>query len=216
MLRGVQHSRFDGAHPGPGDVTVKLRSCVAEGDGVSMPSVSHLVTAEQLPGISLPGKSIELIRGALVVREPPSTRHGRVAARLSYLMSDHVYRHQLGAVIQAAGFQIESEPDTVRAPDVAFVSEARVSQIPDTGFARFAPDLACEVVSPNDRPGELLAKAGQWLDAGARLVWLIDPLRAQAVVYRENGDVTLVAADGVVVGDPVLPGLQLALRDVLR
>lgn len=181
-----------------------------------MPSVSHLVTAEELPRLSIPGKSIELVRGALVVREPPSTRHGRVAARLSYLIADHVYRHKLGAVVQDAGFQIESNPDTVRAPDVAFVSEARVDQIPLSGFARFAPDLACEVVSPNDRPGELLAKAGQWLDAGAKLVWVIDPLRAHAVVYRESGDVTLVAADGVLDGDPVLSGLKLALADVFR
>ena len=183
---------------------------------MSMANVSHLVTAEQLPGISVPGKSIELVRGALVLREPPSTRHGRVAARLSYLISDHVHRHKLGAVIQRAGFQIESEPDTVRAPDVAFVSEGRVDQIPPAGFARFAPDLACEVVSPNDRPGELLAKAGQWLDAGAKLVWVIDPLRAHAVVYRENGDVTLVGADGALDGDPVLPGLALTLADVFR
>src|SRR5690348_6672812 len=152
--------------------------------------ISHLVTAEELPGISMPGKSIELVRGALVVHEPPSTRHGRVAARLSYLLADHVYRHQFGEVIQDAGFQIESDPDTVRAPDIAFVSAARVDQIPLTGFARFAPDLAAEVVSPNDRPGELLAKAGQWLDAGARVVWVIDPLRAHAVIYRETGDVT--------------------------
>jgi Uma2 family endonuclease len=127
-----------------------------------------------------------------------------------------VYRHQLGEVIHAAGFQIESDPDTVRAPDIAFVSAARVDQIPLTGFARFAPDLAAEVVSPNDRPGELLAKAGQWLDAGARVVWVIDPLRGHAVVYRETGDVTLVAADGALDGDPVLPGLELRLAEFLR
>ena len=137
--------------------------------------VSHLVTAEELPGISMPGKSIELVRGALVVREPPSTGHGRVAARLSYLIADHVYRHQLGEVIQNAGFQMESNPDTVRAPDIAFVTAGRVDQIPLTGFARFAPDLAAEVVSPNDRPGELLAKVGQWLDAGAKVVWVDRP-----------------------------------------
>ena len=74
-------------------------------------SMAHLVTAEELLGLYLPGKSIELVRGHLVVREPPSTRHGSVAARLAYLLSDHVYRHDLGLVILDAGFKIESDPD---------------------------------------------------------------------------------------------------------
>lgn len=178
-------------------------------------SMTHLVTAEELPGISIPGKSIELVRGVLVVREPPSTRHGRVAARLSYLVSDHVYRHDLGAVIQDAGFKIESDPDTVRAPDVAFVSRSRVDEIPPTGFAMFAPDLAAEVVSPNDRPGELLAKVGQWLDAGTKLVWVVDPVRAEARVYRDDGELAIVRADGRLDGWTVLPGFECALA-VLR
>lgn len=179
-------------------------------------SLGHLVRAEELPGISIPGKSIELVRGVLVVREPPSTRHGRVAARLSYLLCDWVYRHDLGAVIQDAGFEIESDPDTVRAPDVAFVSRSRVDEIPPTGFARFAPDLAVEVISPNDRPGELLAKVGQLLDAGSKLVWVIDPVRARAVVYRENGDVMIVAPDGALDGETVLPGFTCPIADVFR
>ena len=133
-------------------------------------TVSHLVTAEELAGISVPGKAIELVRGALVVQEPPSTHHGRVAARLAYLVSDHVQRHELGVVIQDAGFKIESDPDTVRAPDIAFVGRSRVGEIPSTGFAQFAPDLAAEVVSPNDCIGEMLVKVGQWIDAGSRLV----------------------------------------------
>ena len=178
--------------------------------------MSHLVTAEDLPGISIPGKSIELVRGFLVVREPPSTRHGRVAARMSYLVSEWVYRHDLGAVIQDAGFEIESDPDTVRAPDVAFVSRSRVDEIPATGFARFAPDLAVEVLSPHDRPGELLAKVGQLLDAGSRLVWVIDPLRARAIVYRENGDVSIVGPDGSLDGESVLPGFTCPVAEVFR
>jgi Uma2 family endonuclease len=179
-------------------------------------SMSHLVTAEELPGISIPGKSIELVRGVLVVREPPSTRHGRVAARLSYLISDHVYRHDLGAVIQDAGFKIESGPDTVRAPDVAFVSRTRVDEIPATGFATFAPDLAVEVVSPNDRPGELLAKVGQWLEAGSKFVWVIDPMRAEARVYRDDGELAIIPASRHLVGESVLPGFSCELAEVLR
>jgi Uma2 family endonuclease len=179
-------------------------------------SISHLVTAEELPGISVPGKSIELVRGVLVVREPPSTRHGRVAAWMTHLLLDFVSRHELGAIIQEAGFKIEADPDTVRAPDVAFVSRDRADQIPPTGFARFAPDLAVEVVSPHDRPGELLAKVAQLLDAGSKLVWVIDPLRAKAAIYRENGDIEIIGAEGRLEGEAVLPGFTCALADVLR
>jgi len=179
-------------------------------------SMAHLVTAEELLGLYLPGKSVELVRGHLVVREPPSTRHGSVAARLAYLLSDHVYRHDLGLVILAAGFKIESDPDTVRAPDVAFIDRSRAGQLPATGYARFAPDFAVEVVSPGDRAGELLAKVGQWLEAGTTLVWVIDPARAKASIYRDDGEVTIVAADGRLDGAPVLPAFTCSLADVLH
>ena len=178
--------------------------------------MSHLLTAEELEYVDVPGKVIELVRGQLIVREPPSTRHGMVAATLAYLITDHVRRHRLGVVIQDAGFKIESDPDTVRAPDVAFVTNARFDQIPRTGYAPFAPDLAAEIVSPNDRLGEVLSKVGQWLDAGTRLVWVVDPARAHARVFHENGDITIVGADGSLDGGQVLPGFTCALSEVFR
>jgi Uma2 family endonuclease len=135
---------------------------------------------------------------------------------MAYLLSDHVYRHELGLVILDAGFKIESDPDTVRAPDVAFIERSRAGQIPPTGYAQFAPDFAVEVVSPGDRAGELLAKVGQWLDAGTTLVWVIDPARQQATLYRDDGEVTIVAADGRLDGAPVLPGFTCSLAEVLQ
>jgi Uma2 family endonuclease len=179
-------------------------------------SVTQLLTAEELERVKIPGKVTELVRGRLIVREPPGTYHGAVAARLTYVLSDYVHRRELGIVIQDAGFKIESDPDTVRAPDVAFVARARAAEIPDAGYAPLAPDLAAEVLSPNDRPGEVLAKVGQWLEAGTQLVWVIDPARRQAQVYRMNGDVTLVGPDGRLGGEDVLPGFSCALTDVLR
>jgi len=180
-------------------------------------SISQLVTAEELPRLHVPGKTEELVRGHLVVREPPGTRHGAVAARLTYLIADHVYRHDLGVMCsQDTGFKIESNPDTVRAPDVAFVSHARAGQIPARGYAPFAPDLVVEIVSPDDRPGEGLAKVGQWLDAGVTLVWVIDPLRREARAYGSDGALTLVSAEGELRGEPVLPGFVFTLADALR
>lgn len=179
-------------------------------------SMAHLLTAEELLGLYLPGKSAELVRGHLVVREPPSTRHGSVSARVTYLLADHVYRHQLGVVVaQDTGFKIESDPDTVRAPDVAFVDRTRASLIPATGYAPLAPDFVVEVVSPGDRPGELLATVGQWLDAGTKVVWVIDPARVTASIYRHDGEVTTVAADGRLDAAPALPAFTCSLIDVL-
>ena len=179
--------------------------------------MAHLLTAEDLEMVEVPGKVTELLRGRLVVREPPGARHGSVAARLTYLLGDHVYRHGLGVVFaQDTGFKIESDPDTVRAPDVAFVASLRADQIPETGYATLAPDLAAEIVSPGDRPGELLAKVGLWLDAGTRMVWVIDPARSQARVYRDTGELSIIPADGSLDGEPVVPGFTCALADVLR
>src|SRR3982751_303845 len=180
-------------------------------------STSQLLTAEELSTVALPGKATELVRGHLVVREPPGTRHGSIAARLSYLLADYVYRHELGIVCsQDTGFRIESNPDTVRAPDVAFIDRAHADQIPATGYATFAPDLVVEIVSPDDRTGELLAKAAQWLDAGTRLVWVIDPARAEGRVYRDDGELTIIGAGGSFEGERVLPGFSCALAEVLR
>jgi Uma2 family endonuclease len=180
-------------------------------------SVSHFVTAEELPQLDVPGKVTELVRGRLLVREPPGTRHGSVAARLTYLLADHVYRHELGVVCsQDTGFKLASGPDTVRAPDVAVIGRSRADQIPRRGYAPLAPDLAVEIVSPDDRPGELLAKVADWLDAGSKLVWVIDPLRGVARVYRDDGDVTIIPADGELDGEGVLPGFSCALAEVFR
>ena len=186
---------------------------------MSMPaeSTSHLVTAEELPRFDVPGKVTELLRGRLIVREPPSTRHGSVAARLTYILGHFVYPNELGVVCaQDTGFKIQSDPDTVRAPDAAFVDRQRAGEIPATGYAPFAPDLAVEIVSPGDRPGEVLAKVGQWLEAGSKLVWVIDPQRTQASVYRDNGDVTIVGPDDYLDAEPVLRGFSSALADVFR
>jgi Uma2 family endonuclease len=166
--------------------------------------------------MSLPGKSVELVRGRLVVREPPSTKHGRIQANLTYFLGAFVRAHALGAVIGGAGFKIEEGPDTVRAPDVAFVSNARAGDIPNRSYAAFAPELVAEIVSPNDRAGEVLAKVADWLEASVRLVWVIDPQRDEARVHRADGSLGLIGSDGSLDGEDVLPGFRVSLADVLR
>jgi Uma2 family endonuclease len=148
----------------------------------------------------------------MIVREPPGYRHGRVAARLAKILMDHVDERVLGDVLAAeTGFKLASDPDTVRAPDVAFVRGDRVPDPPPAGFAAFAPDLAVEVLSPNDRPGEVLAKVADWLNAGSALVWVVDPARRFARVYRADGSEAVVSGDGTLDGEDVLPGFACPL-----
>jgi Uma2 family endonuclease len=182
-----------------------------------MPVNKGLMTADELLVLELPGKSTELVRGILVVREPPSTYHGRVQSTLNVLVGSYVRSHQLGAVFgQDTGFKIQSDPDTVRAPDLAFVHRDRVGQIARRGYAALAPDLVAEILSPDDRPGEVLAKVGGWLDAGVVLVWVIDPDRRTAHVYRSDGSVTTVAANGDLDGENVLPGFSCRLTELFE
>ena len=171
-----------------------------------------LMTAEELLMLDLPGKSTELVRGRLVVREPPSTYHGRVQGSLHVLMGAFVRSHDLGAVFgQDTGFKIRSDPDTVRAPDLAFVRRDRLGQIAPHGYAALAPDFVAEILSPDDRPGEVLTKVGEWLEAGVLLVWVVDPFRKTAGVFRSDGSVTTVDAGGDFDGGNVLPGFSCRL-----
>lgn len=180
-----------------------------------MPSYA-LMTADELLDVEIPGKWTELVRGHLIVSEPPGTWHGNVSGRIAYLVGDFVYRKKLGEVCgQDTGFKIASNPDTVRAPDLAYLSNERARKMGRRGYASVAPDLVVEVVSPGDRPGEVLAKVGDWLDAGVRLVWVIDSARNVAHVHRPDGTLTVVGMDGSLDGEHVLPGFTCPLADVL-
>lgn len=165
--------------------------------------------------MSLPGKQVELVRGRLVVREPPGTWHGVIAANLTAQLSNFVRPRSLGVVCaQDTGFKIASDPDTVRAPDVAFIGRDRVSLIPRRGYAELAPDLVAEVLSPDDSLSEVLAKVADWFAGGTKLVWLVDPRRSQVHVYRQDGRISLLRESDSLDGEDVVPGFSCPLPDV--
>lgn len=177
----------------------------------------ELITAEELFHSSFPDKRVELVRGELVVREPPGFRHGAVTARLTGALMNHVAAGDLGQVLAGdAGFTLSRNPDTVRGPDVAFIERNRVPHPVPSAYAEIAPDLAVEILSPSDRSGETLAKVADWLNAGTRLVWVIDPVRRQARVYRPDGTLSTVEAEGTLDGEAVLPGFTCPLESVLK
>lgn len=181
-----------------------------------MPSdrASALMSAGELELIDVPGKCTELVRGRLIVREPPGFYHGQIVMALGVALGNFIAGKNLGVLVTESGFHIEFDPDTVRSPDLAFVSRERLSERKVHGFAKLAPDLVVEVISPNDRRGEVLSKVGDWLDAGVKLVWLIDPRREEAHVHRADGSLRVVPASGALDAEDVLPGFSHPLADV--
>jgi Uma2 family endonuclease len=173
------------------------------------------MTAEELFELPDDGMRHELVEGELRTMTPAGFEHGRVALRLGAQILRHVEAQSLGAVLAAeTGFVLRRDPDTVRAPDVAFVAADRLP-VTGRGFAELAPDLVVEVVSPSDRASEVAAKAAMWLDAGVRLVWVVDPQARLAAVHHPGGLVTVLREDGVLDGEDVLPGFRLPLAPLL-
>jgi Uma2 family endonuclease len=172
-----------------------------------------ITTAEQLLRAGDIGRC-ELIRGKLHMMIPPGFLHGRITMKLSGPILSHVEAHGLGTVVAAeTGFLLARDPDTVRAPDIAFVRAARLPG-PERGYFPGAPDLAVEVLSPDDRPGYVRDKVAEWLEAGARAVWVVDP-REQTVAVHEPGRAPSVLGEADTVrGGDVLPGFALAVRDI--
>ena len=169
-----------------------------------------LVTAEELLDMPDDGLRRELVDGVVRTMAPAGAMHGRTGASLLRLVANHVEDNGLGAVFTAeTGFRISRDPDTVRAPDVAFVRAGRVAEADVPGFPDIPPDLVAEVVSPGDRATEVTA-ALAWLDAGVRLVWLVDrPTRS--VTVHSPGATRVLRDDDVLDGGDVLPGFALPL-----
>ena len=176
-----------------------------------------LMTAEELLRVQPPNKSTELVRGRMIVREPTNTNHGRVQSTLNVLVGSFVRAHKLGAVFgQDTGFKIASNPDTVLAPDLAFVTRERVHLILPRGYSPLAPDLIAEILSPGDSRREVLAKIEEWLQAGVTLAWLIDPESRTAEVFRSSGVNASIGAGGVLDGESLLPGFSCALAELFE
>jgi Uma2 family endonuclease len=173
-------------------------------------------TAEEL--LRLPtgeGKRYELIEGRLHVMSAAGFEHGRVALTAGRLLGNHVSATGSGLTLSAeTGFILEHDPDTVRAPDAAFVSKARTEAVGTTfGFwPGGAPDLAIEVVSPEDSRRYVREKALNWLDAGASAVLVLHPRTRSATVYRPGGDVQS-HSDGTIDLSDAVPGWRVAVAD---
>jgi len=151
------------------------------------------------------------------VMSPAGGLHGATVGNVTGPLAVFVKQHRLGNVFGAeTGFHIGHDPDTVRAPDVAFVRAARVGHGVPRGFFQGPPDLAVEVVSPDERIGRVLAKVNQWLDAGCDTVWVIDPDSRTVSVHRKDAEPRVLGESDVLSGGNLLPGFDLSLAEVFE
>jgi len=162
------------------------------------------------------GMRHELVDGELITMVPPGSEHGRVAMRIGVLLTNHVAQTRSGETLAAeTGFILSRDPDTVRAPDAAFVSRERFVAIGSTpNYWPEAPDFAAEVVSPSDSFTEVQTKAIAWLDAGTKAVLVVDPQQRTATVYRGRDAVTVHREhDQIDLGNAV-PGWRLVVAEL--
>ena len=175
-----------------------------------------LLTADEYFHHSAAQEASELVRGEVRMTTRAGARQSMIASRIAMRLTSFVEELALGTVFtDNLGYYlpIPGEPrDTVRAPDASFV---RAEQLPNgevpIGFLRCAPDLAVEVLSPDDRPGELMARMRDYFAAGTRSVWVVDPDARTVTVHAPDGPTREVAPHDTLAGDPVLPGFQLPI-----
>jgi len=171
-------------------------------------------TEAQLRAMPRDGRKYELVDGRIAV-SPAGTRHGVIAMRLGARLLEHVEAHGLGYVMDSStGFRMPG--GNVRSPDVSF---ARKGRYPDervpVGFSDVVPDLAVEILSPEDRQRAILDKVGEYLEAGVSLVWVIDPEARSAAVHRAPAAVDEVGPEGFLDGAEVVPGFRCPLAQLL-
>ncbi|MGB3635740.1 MAG: Uma2 family endonuclease [Rubrobacteraceae bacterium] len=173
-------------------------------------------TADELLQMPDDGLRRELVEGEVRTMTPAGNEHGYLALRIGRSLGKHVDDNKLGRAYAAeTGFKIASDPDTVRAPDAAFVSRERLEKVGGVdGFWPGAPDLVVEVVSPGDTHAEVVEKSLAWLDAGCRMVLVAEPERKVVTVYRSREDIHILTGDEAVDGADVVPGWKPSVAEI--
>ncbi|MEM6330556.1 MAG: Uma2 family endonuclease [Planctomycetota bacterium] len=184
------------------------------------PPVAAFVTANELLHISVQlhneGKRCELVRGELVVMSPTKGPHGVVTAEVHGLLYMHLRGKSLGSLFAAeTGFLVSVNPDTVRAPDIAFVRRDRIEALGlPASFFPEAPTLAVEVVSPSESAKEVHEKAKMWIESGCGAVWLVWPGDRTVTDYRSLDNIRVLTADQTLEGGDAVPGFSAKVADL--
>ena len=162
------------------------------------------------------GNRYELVDGELVERDM-SGLSSLVAGNVFRRVANHAEENNLGYPIAGdCGYQCFSfDPGRVRRPDGSFIRADRITlEELESGYVTVAPDLAVEVVSPNDLAHELIEKVDEYLRAGVQLVWVIDPQTRTVAVHRPDGSDSRLREQDELSGEDVLPGFRCPVRDL--
>ena len=175
-----------------------------------MATAEALLTAEEYRLLPDNGQPTELVRGRVVAVNVPAPRHGEICVRIVRILGRYLDDHELGRLVSNdSGVITERDPDTVRGSDVAFYSYERVPRGPlPRGYLPVVPELVFEVRSPGDRWGQILAKVGEYLEAGVTLVTVLDETTASAHVCRNDQPVQVFAAEQELTLPEAFPGFR--------
>ena len=173
-----------------------------------------LITAAELERMP-DGEHFELVNGVLREMAPPGGEHGYLQIELGAELRQFVKQHGLGRVYGEVGFVIMQNPDTVLAPDVAFVRAGRVlPKVRQSTLLRQIPDLAVEIVSPSDRVRQVIDKVNTYLHAGVPMIWTVEPKRRRVLVWDEHDLIQVFGPGQTLDGGDLLPGFQLQIDDL--
>ncbi len=178
-------------------------------------TVDDLWAFEQDPAYE--DRFLYLIDGELFEDAMPGRIHGRIAVKLGRFLDEFVEAQGLGEVTTEAGYYPAGSRFTLLMPDVAFMRHENLPDPPPEGFVPAMPDLAVEILSPSSTLAELRRKARVYLENGTALVWLALPQRRGVEVCRlldgrMRGE--FVGIDGILRGEDVLPGFELAVSKI--
>jgi Uma2 family endonuclease len=177
---------------------------------------NKLVTADELLKMGDIGRC-ELIYGELVMMSPAGFSHGEIAMRIGMFLAQFVDEHDLGVALAAeTGFLIEKDPDLVRAPDASFVRKDRVPATPWRKFFPGVPDLAVEVISPDDTKREIAEKVNMWLAHGTVSCWVADPIAMTVVIHRTGQNPLQLGVQDKIADEPALRGFVLPVSKIFK
>ena len=174
---------------------------------------TKLVTVDEFAAMPLEG-AWELVDGEMIELSPTAGESGWISAVIVGLLTMHVHQSRLGWVFSnETGFILFDDRQTVRAPDAAVVLRTRLAK-PPRSFVAMAPDLAVEVLSPSDRMADAMSKVAMYLQAGVRLVWLVDPPSLTVTVFRLDEPPTKLGIGDTLDGGDVLPGFSVPIAEI--
>jgi Uma2 family endonuclease len=181
-----------------------------------MNTTDKLLTAEEFEVLRDDGRRYELIDGELREMAPPVNWHGEVESSLVIRLGGHVQAYSLGRV--SCGevlYIVRRNPDRVRATDIAFIRQERVPSLEARQhIMEVVPDLVVEILSKNDTIAEVNDTIDDWLGAGVKLLWVVDPFRRTVTIHQPGHDPVLLGERAILEGDPLVPGFRCPVAEI--